>query len=103
MKRLSQIAAVGAMVSYFLLTAPIQVQAASSSVGVSITFAVAPADLYLDRNIEPATVRTCESLKARVETEWRAKNRKPIVRCASRSSMPLIVTDESGDALVVRP
>jgi len=54
-----------AVFSFFASQATMPVQAASTSVGVSINFAVAPADLFSTRNIDPTNVRLCESLKAR--------------------------------------
>ncbi len=92
-----------AVFSFFASQATMPVQAASTSVGVSINFAVAPADLFSTRNIDPTNVRLCESLKARIDTEWAAKSSGPVITCSSQSSMPLIVTDTTGIDLIVRP
>lgn len=80
-----------------------QIDAAASSVGVSIHFEIAPIDLFRTRNAEPAKVRSCKSLKTRVDATWSGKPRGPILRCSSLANMPLIATEESGSDLIVRP
>jgi len=77
--------------------------AASESVGVSITFEVAPADLFKARAIAPEEARSCELLSARVDRIWRTKQKPPAIHCATEKDMPLIGTPQSGNDLIVRP
>ena len=89
--------------SFLAILTPIQAQAASAGVGVSIHFDIAPIDLFRSRTIEPAKVRVCESLKARVEAEWQGAKRGPVLQCESGTHMPLIANDRSDGTLIVRP
>ena len=103
MMRTNSATAIGAVFSFLAIFGSIHANAASSSVSISIHFAVAPADLFRARSIEPAKVRSCETLKERIETSWDGHKRGPVVRCSSPADMPLIVTDESDSTLIVRP
>jgi len=89
--------------SFLAVLTPIQAQAASAGVGVSIHFEVAPVELFRSRTVEPAKVRVCESLKARVEAEWQGAKRGPVLQCKSGTNMPLIANDRSDGTLIVRP
>lgn len=91
------------MFSFIAVLGAFETQAGSSSVGLAITFEVAPLDLIRSRNVAPSEVRSCEALKARVDAAWAGKSRVPSLGCATHRKMPLIVTDASGDTLVVRP
>jgi len=95
--------AICAMFSAFAIQGMDSAKAASSSVGVSMHFEVAPADLYRNLNVEPTKARSCEALKARIVTAWAGKKRGPVLTCSSQATMPLIVKEKSDGTLVVRP
>jgi len=103
MMKAERIIAVSAVFSLFATLAPIPVNAASSSVSLSIHFEVAPSELFRAPNIEPAKIRTCRSMKTQVDTAWRDQVRRPVLTCSSPAAMPLIITNDSPKTLVVRP
>jgi len=82
---------------------PISAIAASGSVGVSLTFSVAPANLFRAAAISPQDVRACEAMKSRIDARWAGQSRSPSLTCDSGDAMPLIVTDLNIATLIVRP
>ena len=97
------ITALGALLAVSILASSNKAEAASASVSVAIHFDVAPVDLIRAGNIAPASVRTCQSLKVKVDAGWENTTRAPKISCRTQKTMPLIVTDENSGALVVRP
>lgn len=78
-------------------------EARSGSVGVSIHFDVAPTDLIRTRNVAPSAIRSCTSLKNRVDAIWVGQKRSPTVTCGTNEARPLIVSPQTAGILVVRP
>ena len=103
MVRTMQATAVWIAFSLITVLGSEQVDAASSRVGVSIHFEIAPVDLFRAHNVEPEKARSCESLKAQVDANWTGKPRRPVLDCSSPTKMPLIITNESESELIVRP
>ncbi len=80
-----------------------KVHAASASVNVSITFAVAPIDLFNTGAAAPEDVRTCNMVHDKVQRIWSAKTKRPALHCVNVDAMPLIVTPQRTQSLIVRP
>jgi len=103
MTRTKMLRKVSAVLAISLAGASLDVRADTASVGVSITFEIAPIEIIRNRTIVPAKVRTCEALKAKISGLWAQKTRRPTVACTSQTAMPLIATEATKGALIVRP
>ena len=78
-------------------------QAGSASVGVSLSFDVAPVQLILGLNLPPQAVRSCKTTVSSIDALWSGRAKRPTLSCRSQKEMPLIVTATSGPALIARP
>ena len=78
-------------------------QAGSASIGVSLSFDVAPVQLILGLNLPPKAVRSCNSTVSIIDEAWKGRTKRPAISCQSPKDMPLVVTASSGSALIARP
>lgn len=73
------------------------------TVGLTLTFATAPADLHYNNLSLPQDVRACEAMNANIRKRPGGKLKRKHLDCATSNRLPLIISGSPDKRLIVRP